>query len=330
MSTPVTIITGFLGVGKTTAIRHLLATAANSGKNWAVLVNEFGEVGIDGAVLSEGGLDIAEVPGGCICCSAGLALRATLVQLLRRNPDRLLIEPTGLAHPASVIDVLRGPGIKSVVDLRATIALVDPRHVSSERHRESDTWKDQVTAADILVANRCDLADDTAIQQFLDFAHELFPPKVLVSTTTEGELDPAWLDLDPSIKEPQRHAHVHPPPLLALPPTLHVKSPHAAEETTHLTSGWIWPVDAVWDREALMETLQDLMHDHPAIPQGLLRLKGVFRTRRTRMLVNATPEVMRAEGINYRRDSRVELIAADGSTPDWSRVEDLLNEARIN
>ncbi len=88
------IITGFLGVGKTTAIRHLLANKPEQAR-WAVLVNEFGEVGVDGAILSEQGALVKEVPGGCMCCVAGLPMTVGLNTLLAQKPDRILIEPTG-------------------------------------------------------------------------------------------------------------------------------------------------------------------------------------------------------------------------------------------
>ena len=101
---PTNIITGFLGVGKTSTILHLLENKPGN-ERWAVLVNEFGEIGIDGS-LFEGqrgdkqGVVIREVPGGCMCCAAGLPMQVALNQLLvKARPDRLLIEPTGLGHP---------------------------------------------------------------------------------------------------------------------------------------------------------------------------------------------------------------------------------------
>ncbi len=93
------ILGGFLGVGKTTAILDLLRQKPEGGETWAVLVNEFGEVGIDGAILeTEGGAVVREVPGGCMCCVAGgLPMQIGLNQLIARaKPDRLLIEPRAL------------------------------------------------------------------------------------------------------------------------------------------------------------------------------------------------------------------------------------------
>ena len=99
------IITGFLGTGKTTAILQLLKQKPHD-QRWAVLVNEFGEIGIDGALLSEEGALIKEVPGGCMCCAAGVPMSVALTALLRTKPDRLLVEPTGLGHAHKVLATL--------------------------------------------------------------------------------------------------------------------------------------------------------------------------------------------------------------------------------
>ena len=105
---PVNVFSGFLGTGKSTALRHLLAQKPKD-ERWAVLVNEYGEIGIDGVVLSEihngDDLLVKELPGGCICCSSGFSFKLAILFLIRkRNPDRILIEPTGLATLNSIID----------------------------------------------------------------------------------------------------------------------------------------------------------------------------------------------------------------------------------
>ena len=116
---PTTLFTGFFGVGKTTAIRSLLARKP-ANENWAILVNEFGEIAVDQAVLEDGStngqenrLTIREIPGGCMCCVANVSMRMAITEILRRaKPDRLLIEPTGLGHPAGILDELRKDDLK--------------------------------------------------------------------------------------------------------------------------------------------------------------------------------------------------------------------------
>ena len=100
------LIIGFLGSGKTTSILHLLANK-DPAEKWAVLVNEFGEVGIDGALLADSGAMVKEIPGGCMCCVNGLPMQVGRNTLLRQGkPDRLLIEPTGLGHQKQILDLL--------------------------------------------------------------------------------------------------------------------------------------------------------------------------------------------------------------------------------
>lgn len=159
---PTNVITGFLGVGKTTAIRHLL-NHKPANERWAVLVNEFGEVGIDGS-LFEGGdnseqqVFISEVPGGCMCCAAGLPMQMALNMLLKRaRPDRLLIEPTGLGHPKEVMDVLMAEHYRKVLTINSTVTLVDARKLRESRYTDNDTFNQQLDIADVIVANKADL-----------------------------------------------------------------------------------------------------------------------------------------------------------------------------
>jgi len=301
------VVTGFLGVGKTTALLDLFSHRPD-GERWAVLVNEFGEIGIDGAVLTSGGLSVAEVTGGCICCSAGLALKVTLSRLLReQSPDRLLIEPTGLAHPAAVIDTLRTPGLREHAEVSAVIGLVDPRHCTSARHLQSATWQDQVRLADVLVANKTDLCEPDDLAAFDALAAAAWPPKRAVTHTTRGRLDPAWLALTP--------------PAEGTPSA----PPHTPEA---VAQGWIWPPTTAFDRARLQEALQVLVRPNAALPHGALRLKGIFRTRRAWLLVAASTDRITWSPVGHRADSRVELIALLGPA-DWDAVRARLEETRL-
>jgi len=192
---PVNLITGFLGVGKTTAVRHLLARHP-AGERWAVLVNEFGEVGVDGALLAEQGAVIQEVAGGCLCCIAAPAFTTGLNRLIcQHRPDRILIEPSGLGHPAQVLETLTGPLYADVLEVRATLCLMDARHLSSPRHREHPNFQDQIHLADVLVANKADLYAPADLATFEQFVAALHPAKGRIGLVEQGMIDPAWLDL---------------------------------------------------------------------------------------------------------------------------------------
>lgn len=171
------IITGFLGVGKTSTILHLLKNKPVD-ERWAILVNEFGEIGVDGSLLEgqqpqESGVYISEVPGGCMCCAAGVPMQIALNQLLKSaTPDRLLIEPTGLGHPKEILEVLSSEHYKKVLTLQKTLTLVDARKLSDERYTTHDTFNQQIEIADTIVGNKSDLYSDGDKDKLIDYVKQ--------------------------------------------------------------------------------------------------------------------------------------------------------------
>jgi G3E family GTPase len=157
------LVTGFLGAGKTTLLSGWLA-ARPAGERWAVLVNEFGALGVDRALLGGDGaggeVAVAEVAGGCACCAAQVAFDATLTRLLRRGPwDRLLVETTGLGHPARLVDRLRAPALAAHVALRPPVAVVDASRAAlylDASRPDHAIAVDQAVLARVLVLNRAD------------------------------------------------------------------------------------------------------------------------------------------------------------------------------
>lgn len=305
MPVPTHLITGFLGVGKTTAILDLLARKPANEK-WAVLVNEFGQVGIDGATLSQNGVAVREVPGGCICCTAQLPLKVALTKLLREvRPERLIIEPTGVGHPAGIIDALRDAALAPYLDLVNVITLVDPHQFADARFAAMETYQDQLNLADVLVANRCDLATKDELDKLLGDAAAMYPPKLLVTQTERGHLDPAWLDL--------RAAHVH----------MH-DSGHG-EAADFSSRGWIFEPATVFDAKRVQELLCQWSAD-PAI----LRAKGVLRVGRDWRRYDLAGGQVESVSIAYRRDSRIEFVAAKIGADvevDWQQISDRLHGA---
>jgi G3E family GTPase len=193
--TPTNLIMGFLGVGKTTAILNLLKQKPAT-ENWAVLVNEFGKIGIDGAIFKAHGISVKEIPGGCLCCAVGLPFQVAVNRLLAEiKPDRLLIEPTGLGHPKRTIDMLTENYFQETIDLRATICLVDPRKLKNSRYTMHESFIDQIALADVVVANKIDLADTASIQLFDNLIENSKPTKKINAQTTQGQLNLDWLSL---------------------------------------------------------------------------------------------------------------------------------------
>ncbi len=313
-SVPVTVITGFLGVGKTTAVRHLLS-GAPAGERWAVLVNEFGEVGIDGALLG-GGLAVREVRGGCICCAAGLPLRVAIVRLLREiRPSRLLVEPSGLAKPASVVDLLRAPGLGQAVAPRAVITLVDAERLLDPKYRDDETFEAQLQVADVIVVHRADLSTPQRVDAAVQTVAARFPPPRVIAVASRGELDPAWLDLDPTV--PDRVVH-----RAGLPGALD------AATGAPLQPFGRWAVELprlrVFDRRAAEDLVHELVRPGVLGPGG--RLRAVLRTPGLWLHVDAGPDAVTWRPCGHRRGSVIAL-EAEVSTAREARLLERIDAA---
>jgi len=191
---PATVVTGFLGAGKTTLIRHMLQNA--SGKRIALIINEFGDLGVDGDILKGCGVetctedDIVELSNGCICCTVADDFIPTMEQLLARDPqpDHIVIETSGLALPQPLIRAFNWPdistrvtvdGVITVIDGRAVhdgqfahnVAAVDAQRAQDENldHETplSELFEDQIAAADMVVINKSDLLEPAEIDALL-------------------------------------------------------------------------------------------------------------------------------------------------------------------
>lgn len=294
--TLVNVLTGFLGVGKTTALRHMIAHRPANEK-WAIIVNEFGEIGIDGAVLDNGELPVAEIAGGCLCCVAGPQMTVTVANLVRRErPDRLIIEASGLAHAAGLIDELRAEPLGNALEVGAVMTLVDPRQFANNDYFRQPLYRDQVMIADVLLATKADLCDADTLEAYRQKASGLFPPKSVVAEIHEGAANPAWLDAAVQPKSRYRPA---------------VKS---EDQAGWQSQGWTLLPDTEFSGEALTAFFDAL----PEMVSGLVRAKGVFRVLDTWLWLNWTEGRWAANQVAWRRDNRFELIA---SQIDVARVE---------
>ncbi|WP_436638546.1 cobalamin biosynthesis protein CobW [Microbaculum sp. FT89] len=217
---PATVITGFLGAGKTTLVRHVLENA--NGRRIAIIVNEFGSLGIDGDLLKSCGIagctddDIVELANGCICCTVADDFLPTMQALLDRDdpPEHVLIETSGLALPKPLIKAFDWPTIRSRMTVDGVIAVVDGPAVATGRFADdpdaiarqraedpsvdhdnplAEVYEDQLNAADLIVVNKADLLDAAGIDALKQGIAGAVPRAVKVVSAYEGRIDPAVL-----------------------------------------------------------------------------------------------------------------------------------------
>lgn len=300
--TKVHLISGFLGTGKTTALKSLMAQK-NPDEKWVIIVNEFGEIGIDGAVLSDNGIPVAEIAGGCLCCVAGPQMSNTVAKMLRDvAPDRLMIEASGLAHAASVIDELKTPPLDQSLEIGAVFTVVDPRQFVSPDYAQQALYKDQIGVCDVLVASKTDLCSPEVLAEFREKAATLFPPKALVAEVDNAQMNIEWLDIP--VVEKSRYR------LKTLP-----------DNTMGFQSqGFTFAAGQDFDGERLTNFFNDL----PKMTEGLVRAKGVFQVLGTWVWLNWVDGQWGASQVSWRRDSRFELIA---KSFDADLIEKKLTEA---
>lgn len=217
---PVTVITGFLGAGKTTLVRHLLQN--NQGRRIAVLVNEFGEVGIDGEILRDCQIcdetenpaaNIVELTNGCLCCTVQEEFFPTMQQLLERREqiDCMLIETSGLALPKPLIQAFRWPEIRNGATVDGVVTVVDCQALAAgtlvgdlealEAQRQADPnlehetpieelFEDQLACSDLVLLTKTDLINQENLTKIKDWLQQELRPGVKVVSCQDGEINP--------------------------------------------------------------------------------------------------------------------------------------------
>lgn len=319
----VNLITGFLGSGKTTTIQHLLKHKPQN-ETWAVLINEFGEIGIDGALLSETGAVLKEIPGGCMCCVNGLPMQVGLNMLIKQaNPDRILIEPTGLGHPKQILKLLSSPVYEPILKIQVTLCLLDARQLHDSRYNENENFRDQLAAADIIIANKSDRYSKQDFNNLSEWQRKETPQRI-ICTTSQGEINPQLLS-NPHLNNTElpdavHHNHRSQSNLSKLHLPEHSQWRRAVNQGQgYFSCGWIFDSSTFFTTIELLEWVRLSPVD---------RIKGVMSIPEGTLIVNR-------QGLDFSIetrpihpiDSRIELI--HNSETDWNKLQGELLNIRI-
>ena len=328
MSTPipVNVITGALGVGKTSAIAKLLASKP-ANEYWVVILNEFTDAGIDALTLASaarGAYDVRVIPGGCLCCTGELDFRRTLRAIIaERRPERILIEPSGIGHPGGVLEEIRAQERGGALRLMSTIGLIDPKRLAI--FESEGVERDQLEVADVLLLAKSDTATAADRQRFGQLAQQCFPPKRLIGTTDEALL--SALALSPVAvtysfelpQRPQEHVDAHSHGIyvqerqVILGATTSVARVHKLLERQ--ACGWAVPRELIFNRVHLHESL---MQGANGVLVEVDRLKAVLRTGIEHWtLFNVSSIGVTATACGWRQDSRIEVQMQKGVDVDW-------------
>lgn len=339
---PCTLVTGFLGAGKTTIINQLLAVKPVDAR-WALLINEFGRIGIDGALLAnaqteanapsslaKNNIAIREVSGGCICCTSQLPLQIAISRLLSdHRPERLIIEPTGLAHPRELLRQLSAPHWQTALSMQAVITVLSALQWQQEKYHAHDGFQAHVRAADVVVINRYEQLSEACRQDLKTWiatlnsqAHIIWSAsnQALNDASTESTVDSltAQLNQPSATILQQRAANNNPSRInLTLPNHLMTSAPTATDDTAEITNtdlpyryhdeqqgmllaGWRLPPHWMFAADDLQQWLLQLPHWQ--------RIKGVVHTSDGWQQLNFTPDSLSITTTSAQIDSRLEII----------------------
>jgi G3E family GTPase len=203
----VLLITGFLGAGKTTLITHLLKSEFNKNRKVAIIVNEVGDIGIDGTLLSGRDADILELTSGCICCTIKTDFFKAVQEIHRTvDPAYLVVETTGVAQPGDMFDILFEPPLSDFSTLKKIVTVIDAGFFEA-REVLGNFYDNQIKCADTLILNKIDQVEEDKINSIRAVLREL-NPRIEVITAEHCAVDPAVL-LETDIGSQHNGSHDH-------------------------------------------------------------------------------------------------------------------------
>lgn len=313
---PTHIISGFLGAGKTTLLQHLL-TQKPENETWAILMNEFGQIGVDQQLISQQqGYAVKELLGGCLCCSSQLPMQIALARLLTESkPDRLFIEPTGLGHPAQLLEQLTEPHWQSSLAMRALVIVVDGSRLHDEQWVKQNLYTDQLKAAQIVVLSHidCMTAEDRQAYTALKQDYETYVQYWIEAEN--GQVDIQRLDIQQQAMQRKiqpllKLQHTQPTPA----PVAEIKQlPYHYIETAqgYTVAGWKLPKRWQFNFYELLDLL--------CTQQDWVRIKGIFHTDQGWKSFNFNPQQFNYKSAEEGIDNRIEVITQ--SEQDWLAFE---------
>lgn len=304
---PTHVIAGPLGAGKTSLIRQLMAQRPE-GERWAVLINEFGQIGLDAALLTSDadGIALGEVAGGCLCCVNGAPFQIGLGRLLRKaKPDRLFIEPSGLGHPAQLLKQLNEAPWLGVLAVQPCVLVLDAQALEAGRALPA-AQQDALATAGLLLLNKAENLDDRAREKI---ASQL--PAVPLSWTREAQLSLSELPglaakalngVD-NLAVPNGSGQI---PAVWTDPTLPICLSQAQEGGWSI--GWRWHPRQTFDKRRIADWLARL---------NWQRAKLVIHSSEGWVSANALDNAELIWQVSeWRKDSRIELIFVDPQNID--------------
>lgn len=322
---PTHIISGFLGAGKTTLLKALLAQKPEH-ETWAVLMNEFGQIGVDQQLLPQDqGYAVQELVGGCLCCSSQLPMQITLSQLLSESqPDRLFIEPTGLGHPAQLLDQLTEPHWQSHLSMRALVTVIDGSRLHDTEWTAQHLYADQLKAAQILVVSHQDHMNEVDEAALIKLKQEYAAYGQTWLMSVQGQLALAQIDTPYTgvIRRLQPLLRVQKTQNPAEPLAKIKQLPYHYVETAqgYSVAGWKMPKRWQFDFYDVLDLLCE--------QQDWLRIKALFHTNQGWKSFNFNPAQFNYQSTEVQVDNRIEIIYQHPR--DWYAFEEALFACRID
>lgn len=299
---PTHVIAGPLGAGKTSLIRQLMAQRPE-GERWAVLINEFGQIGLDAALLTSDadGIALGEVAGGCLCCVNGAPFQIGLGRLLRKaKPDRLFIEPSGLGHPAQLIKQLNEAPWQGVLAVQPCVLVLDAQALRAGKALPA-AQQDALASAGLLLLNKAENLDEGERQKIagqLPPVRQIWTQQArLALNELPGLAAQAVIGVD-NLLVPQGLAQM---PAVWSDPTVPICLSQAQEGGWSV--GWRWHPGQRFDKRRIADWLANL---------DWIRAKLVIHSADGWVSANALENAALSwQASEWRKDSRIELIFSE-------------------